>query len=88
MASLRSGLKAGRGIVAAGDSGYEPLCACYPLEALDFLRRQVQSGQNKLQTILTLLVENGLMAVRALSPSEQVVFFNLNTPEDIARIEA
>jgi molybdopterin-guanine dinucleotide biosynthesis protein A len=88
MGSLRSGLKPARGVVTAGDLGFEPLCACYPVEALDVLLRLVKAGQNKMQTLVALLVEEGLMAVRSLSPSEQINFFNLNTPEDLARLGA
>lgn len=84
--SLRSGLKPGRGVVTSGEHGLEPLCACYPVEALGPLLRLVNAGQNKLQTLVTLLVEEGLMDARSLSSSEQVAFFNLNTPEDLARM--
>lgn len=87
LSSLLSDLRPGRGVVTTGDHGFEPLCACYPVEALDSMRRQVNAGQNKMQTLTALLVEDGVMAVRLLSPSERVDFFNLNTPEDLARLE-
>jgi molybdopterin-guanine dinucleotide biosynthesis protein A len=88
LTSLREGVRPGRGVVTSGDEGFEPLCACYPAEAFEPLLGRVGAGQNKLQTLVSLLVEDGLMAVRSLSPSEQVDFFNLNTPEDLARLEA
>ena len=88
MASLRADLKSGRGVVTAADQGFEPLCACYPVEARDLLLRLVRAGQNKLQTLVGLLVEEGLLAARSLSPLEQIDFFNLNTPEDLARLGA
>jgi len=86
VSSLRSGLRSGCGIVISDDHGFEPLCACYPLEALEPLLRRVRAGQNKMQTLVTFLVEEGLMTVRSRTLSEKVDFLNLNTPEDLAKM--
>ena len=77
----------GRGVVPRCDEGFEPLCACYPVGALDYLSAWMAAGEHKMQTLVARLVEEGWLAEMTLSPSEKLDFFNMNTPEDLACLQ-
>ncbi|MFA7343896.1 MAG: NTP transferase domain-containing protein [Terrimicrobiaceae bacterium] len=75
----------GRGSVREGPAGFEPLCAVYPVEALALLKDIADAGSFKLQDAVGCLVSHGLLAVQAFAPGEAEAFFNLNSPEDLAK---
>ena len=80
---LIMGVRPGIGIVPRSGHWLEPLCAIYPCEAANSLKIGLSAGRNKLQDLVGHLVDEGTMVERVLSPAEELVFFNLNTPEDL-----
>jgi molybdenum cofactor guanylyltransferase len=68
--------------------GYEPLCATYSRRTADELRRLVEEKRFKLSDVVRI---PGL-TIREIGPEElapfgpeDVLFFNINTPDDYAR---
>jgi molybdopterin-guanine dinucleotide biosynthesis protein A len=70
-------------VILQNEDWLDPLCACYPVEALEPLRMLVEGGENKLQRLAARLAEEGLLAIRRLTPSESAEMFNMNTPADL-----
>lgn len=69
--------------------GYEPLCATYSRRCADPLRRQIEAKHLKVSDVLAAV--RGL-TIRELGPEEiapygqdEVLFFNINTPDDYTR---
>jgi len=80
--------RAGQGLIPANDSHLEPLCAIYPVEALPVLLESAQNGRWKLQDAIADLRTKGLLKTQNLLPEEKPMFFNLNSPEDLAVLRA
>jgi molybdopterin-guanine dinucleotide biosynthesis protein A len=72
------------GAVFHGAYGYEPLCAVYPVAALPLLQDSLAQGNLRLQVFVQQVVDAGLMRVIPLSKEREALFFNLNTPSDLA----
>jgi molybdopterin-guanine dinucleotide biosynthesis protein A len=72
------------GLVGRSSRGFEPLAAIYPQRALPFLHHQLAIQNYRMQSALSFLVEEGIMRVRELGPSELPLFRNANTPEEYA----
>lgn len=81
---ILQGLETGRGAVFEGAHGYEPLCALYPLEVLPMLQESLAQGNLRLQSFVQAAVDAGLMRAIPLSNEREALFFNLNTPADLA----
>jgi molybdopterin-guanine dinucleotide biosynthesis protein A len=68
--------------------GYEPLCATYSPRSADALRRMLDAGQQRLSDVARIpgltIREIGRDELENFGP-EEVVFFNLNTPDDHVR---
>jgi molybdopterin-guanine dinucleotide biosynthesis protein A len=68
--------------------GYEPLCATYSRRSADELRRLIDERRFRLSDVARIpglrVHEMGREELEAFGP-EEVLFFNLNTPEDVAR---
>jgi len=73
-----------QGLIPATDSFFEPLCAVYPIEALPVLLESARRGHWKLQNGINELLAKGLLVTQSLLPEERGLFFNLNSPEDLA----
>jgi molybdopterin-guanine dinucleotide biosynthesis protein A len=73
-----------QGAVFQGTHGYEPLCAVYPVAALPLLEDSLAQGNFRLQVFVQQAVDAGLMRVIPLSKEREALFFNLNTPTDLA----
>jgi molybdopterin-guanine dinucleotide biosynthesis protein A len=71
-----------------GRRGFEPLCAYYPVGALASARSALEAGERAPHRLLERLAVRRLPleAIRGLGDPE-VVFFNLNTPDDLARAQ-
>lgn len=78
----------GRGIIPQNGSLYEPLCAVYPVEALAVLSESARRGEWKLQEIAAALLAGGTLSARSPSPEDAAMFFNLNSPDDLAALSA
>jgi molybdopterin-guanine dinucleotide biosynthesis protein A len=68
--------------------GYEPLCATYSPRSGDELRRMIDAGRQRLSDVARIpgltIREIGRDELENFGP-EEVLFFNLNTPDDHAR---
>ena len=68
--------------------GYEPLCATYSRRSADELRRLIDERRFRLSDVARIpglrVHEMGREELEAFGP-EEVLFCNLNTPEDVAR---
>ena len=68
--------------------GYEPLCATYSRRCIPELRRRLDEGQFRIHEVARIpglnVREVGRDELKAFGP-EEVLFFNLNTPDDHAR---
>jgi molybdopterin-guanine dinucleotide biosynthesis protein A len=69
--------------------GYEPLCATYSWRCATLLRRQIDAKHLKVSDVLAGAQE---LTIRELGPDEiaqygreELLFFNINTPDDYAR---
>ncbi|HEY5506829.1 MAG TPA: formate dehydrogenase accessory sulfurtransferase FdhD [Coriobacteriia bacterium] len=74
-------------VVAATESGIEPLLALYHRDCLPIARRVLASGRRRLVAIFSEVpvVELSLEAFRAADPSLRSLV-NVNTPEDLAEV--
>jgi molybdenum cofactor guanylyltransferase len=68
--------------------GYEPLCATYSRRAASELRRLIDEQRFRLSDVARIpgldILEVGRDELETFGP-EEVLFFNLNTPDDYAR---
>lgn len=77
--------EAGRGIIPVSDR-LEPLAAFYPTEARALAEAQLATDQLSLHEFADRCLEHDLIARHSLAANENSLFFNLNTPADLARI--
>ena len=68
--------------------GYEPLCAAYSRRSAEELRLMIDAGEKRLSSVARMpglkIRELGRDELEIFGP-EEVLFFNLNTPDDHAR---
>ena len=67
---------------------FEPLCAVYPVGALPCFVESATHGQWKLQGTINILLAQRLLVTESLLPEERDMFFNLNSLEDLAVLNA
>ncbi len=84
---LAGACRPGQGLIPATDSFFEPLCAVYPVEALPVLLESARNGRWKLQDAINDLRAKGFLVTQSLPPEEKGIFFNLNSPEDLAVLD-
>lgn len=77
----------GCGAVARSGDVYEAMAAVYPAELLEVASRRARLGHLSLQGLIREGVERGLMDELPARDWPCEIFFNLNTPEDLARLE-
>lgn len=73
-----------RGVIYHGTHGYEPLCALYPVTMLPLLQEAIAHGHFRLQSLVQKAVDAGWLHVVPLTPDQDKLFFNLNTPADLS----
>lgn len=83
---LAGGCRPGQGMVPIGTGRFEPLCAVYPVEALPVLLKMAGEGCWKLQDAVKHLLSEGLLIAETRSPGDEAVFFNLNSPGELAEL--
>ncbi|MEY4484981.1 MAG: hypothetical protein RL693_2433 [Verrucomicrobiota bacterium] len=71
------------GVIFHGPHGYEPLCALYPVAILPLLQEAIARGNFRFQSLVQNAVDAGLLTVIPLTPDQENLFFNLNTPADL-----
>lgn len=72
-------------VAADAGRGLEPLCAVYSPHALRFLRQRVADGDHRVHSALS-HATSGLAI--AFEPAEPEWLLNLNSPEDLSRLES
>lgn len=65
---------------------YEPLAAIYPKACLEVAETHLKDRQRSLQKFTAELIQNHLMSPIRVSPKEEGLFFNLNTPDDLMKL--
>ncbi len=79
--------QSGRGIVPRIDGRWEPLAAVYPRRLLKKIQTHLSAEQLSLQKLIQEAVTDGLLIAREVSPTERLLFSNLNTQEDLAALK-
>lgn len=77
-----------RGVVYQGAHGYEPLCSLYPTTILPLLHEAMIQGNFRFQSLVQNAVNAGLLTVLSMTPEQEMLFFNLNTPADLSSSNA
>jgi len=72
------------GIVPKIGQRYEPLAAAYPAAALVLAQECLAQGALSLQGFVSRAVASGLVRERVMAAAERALFFNVNTPGDLA----
>ncbi len=85
LATLLDACAPDRGIIPANDR-FEPLAAIYPNAALALAEDQLRRGQLSLQHLASRCLADDLVARHPITAAEAPLFFNLNTPADLARM--
>jgi len=75
--------KTGQGIVPRINGRWEPLAAVYPHSLLPKARQHLAEGKLSLQQFIDEALTEGYIVARDVTRSEQALFANLNTPEDL-----
>jgi molybdopterin-guanine dinucleotide biosynthesis protein A len=73
-----------RGVVPGDADFLEPLAAIYPTTCLPLAESCLASGELAMHDFVARCVEAGLMRVIPVAASERPLFFNANTPADLA----
>jgi molybdenum cofactor guanylyltransferase len=73
----------GCGVIPVIGDLFQPLCAIYPREALAAAEKQLPDGPASLQKLVRLLCEQQLMQSYRVSPPDQDLYYNLNTPAEL-----
>jgi molybdopterin-guanine dinucleotide biosynthesis protein A len=76
------------GVVPMMNSRYEPLAAVYPVAALTLAEACLTRGHLSLQEFTSSAVAAGLVKEHLVATHERALFFNLNTPADLAAYTA
>jgi molybdopterin-guanine dinucleotide biosynthesis protein A len=74
------------GVIAERNERFEPLAAVYPARCLALAESSLKSGEYSLQQLARRATKAGLMITREIMEAEAPLFFNLNTPADLAAI--
>jgi len=80
---------AGGAVIRNGDH-HEPLAAVYPAALLEIARRRARLGHHSLQGLIRDALDRGVLDVfslRGLGDWPVEVLANLNTPEDVERLQ-
>jgi molybdenum cofactor guanylyltransferase len=75
------------GAVPKRNGFFEPLAAIYPRENCHALAdRQMLAGKLMMQDFVNAALEENLLAVHDVRPSEELLFTNMNAPDDLFSI--
>jgi molybdopterin-guanine dinucleotide biosynthesis protein A len=82
-------LRAKRGVIPQRTNWFEPLAAVYARSARTHVEKQLQrSGEDRsLQRLARTLIDDDLGIAYRLADFEEPFFTNLNTPDDLARLD-
>jgi molybdopterin-guanine dinucleotide biosynthesis protein A len=74
-----------RGIVPSSPEHFEPLAAVYPVSCASLAMAALERGEFSVQNFVQRALDEGYLHARPISPNEQCLFQNLNTPEEYER---
>ena len=74
----------GIGLIPHQADRFEPLAAVYPVSALPFAENCLQSRDHSLQQFAARCVSEGFARVKPIELSEEALFLNMNTPDELA----
>ena len=86
LSKLQSLTRPGQGVISRQGDYFEPLCAIYPGEAAAVAESALASSKLSLQPFAQLLLGKSQAVAYDLTPAEQTLYFNMNTPADVPRI--
>lgn len=84
VARLAGGMTGGRIVVASDATGLHPTFALWPISALPAVRAALGQDRTSLRAVIGAI---GMAAV-TFPDADPPAFFNINTPDDLARAEA
>jgi molybdopterin-guanine dinucleotide biosynthesis protein A len=73
----------GTGVIPLNGGYFEPLCAIYPVEAAAVAAAALNSSDVSLQSFAQSLRRQSQAHIYDLTPEEQPLYFNMNTPSDL-----
>jgi molybdenum cofactor guanylyltransferase len=73
----------GTGVIPLNGGYFEPLCAIYPVEAAAVAEAALNSSDVSLQSFAQTLRRQSQAHIYDLTPEEQPLYFNMNTPSDL-----
>jgi molybdenum cofactor guanylyltransferase len=71
----------------SGKEHYEPLCACYVLSVLPFMKESITNGNYKLPDLFRMIKINALPMGPQLPFFHEALFMNINTTDDLNAAE-
>jgi molybdenum cofactor guanylyltransferase len=71
------------GVIPLNGGYFEPLCAIYPVEAAAIAEAALNSSDVSLQSFVQTLRRQSQTNIYDLTPEEQPLYFNMNTPSDL-----
>jgi molybdopterin-guanine dinucleotide biosynthesis protein A len=83
---LLSSCSDGVGVVPRTGRHYEPVSAVYPATCLRRAEEALASGRHALQHFAARGVAEGWLTERVVTPEEQSLFLNMNTPADVVEV--
>lgn len=86
MRSLVDRSSEGCGAVPRRNGFFEPLAAIYPQSCRALADRQMLAGKLMMQDLVSAALEENLIVVRNVRPDEELLFTNMNTPDDLLSI--
>lgn len=78
----------GRSVVPQGPHGFEPLAAVYHISSLGIAEECLRAGERSMRSLIARLQARQLVEIYPLQKSELPLFRNVNTPEELADVEA
>lgn len=84
---LRQAALEGRGLVPVEDEHLHPLAAVYPGLCGPLVDECLSRGHHSVQAFVTLAEERGMIRQHPIGAEERVLFENINTPEDLDRLQ-
>ena len=83
LSKLQSLTRPGQGVIPRQGDYFEPLCAIYPVESIALAEAMLGTSNVSLQYFVKLLLGKGQAVAYDLTPAEQPLYLNLNTPADV-----
>jgi molybdopterin-guanine dinucleotide biosynthesis protein A len=74
------------GVVPRRNGFFEPLAAVYPQSCRTLADRQLRAGKLMMQDFVSAALEENLLVVRNAQPDDELLFTNMNTPDDLHSI--